>query len=115
MRAIRSAVRIGASAAHTASGPWRSMIRLIASVTAAIYHAGDPPRAPARRQLAAARSLRPPRRGAAGDALGVGALDQPPHAVSGDRRDHDAEPEQPPAVRPVHGRLVRGPEPARPR
>src|SRR5690242_5460575 len=35
MRAIRSAVSIGASASHTDSGPCRSMIRMMASLTAA--------------------------------------------------------------------------------
>src|SRR5688500_3824364 len=36
MRAIRSGVSIGASAVQTASGPWRAMIRSIASDTTSL-------------------------------------------------------------------------------
>src|ERR1043165_5518329 len=51
MRAIRSAVSIGASASHTASGPWRSIILAMASLTTAHHPRRDHEKLAARPEL----------------------------------------------------------------
>src|ERR1043165_2081933 len=63
MRAIRSAVSIGASASHTASGPWRSIILAMASLTTAHHPRRDHEKLAARPELDGATDPR----GAIGD------------------------------------------------